>query len=406
MLKRIAIEDARLGMHVHRLEGDWVSHPFWRSQFTLESAADLEKLQASGMRVVWIDLAKGVDVAEPASTHTPTPAPAPALAEPPAVAAAQAPAPRTPAGWHEEQARAVRPTAQRLLDEARLGRLVERGEADQLIGQVMASVDRHPGVLVTLVRLKQADAYTYMHSVAVSALMVALGRQLGLTDASCAEAGLAGLLHDIGKARIAPEILNKPGPLTTEEWVEVRDHPRRGHALLSSRGDTPASVLDACLHHHERADGQGYPDGVAGEDIALLTRMTSVCDVYDAISSDRPYKRAWSPAESIARMVAWKSHFDQDVLKAFVRCLGIYPVGSLVRLASQRLAVVVEHHPGHPAAPIVRAFFSLGSGHGIPPVRIDLRRGRDRIVSHEDPGPWDRDRLQALWLDDRSPVSA
>ena len=222
-----------------------------------------------------------------------------------------------------------------------------------------------------------------MHSVAVCALMVALARQLGLDEATTRVAGLAGLMHDVGKALMPPEILNKPGRLTGAEWDEVRRHPENGHALLGRTGTNAPGVMDVVLHHHERFDGGGYPHRLEGEAISLLARMGTICDVYDAVTSNRPYKKGWDPAESIARMASWQGQFDPRLFDAFVHSLGIYPIGSVVRLRSGRLAVVVEQSPSALLAPVVSVFFSTRAQLPVEPERIDLSRPgcRDRIVA-------------------------
>ena len=161
-------------------------------------------------------------------------------------------------------------------------------------------MQRNAGALLGLVRLKSHDDYTFMHSVAVCTLMVVLSRRMGLTEAQVCEAGLAGLLHDVGKARIPLAVLNKPGALSADEYRLVQGHPRLGHDMLAEAGVPTAAVLDVCLHHHERPDGQGYPEGLCGADFSLQARMGAVCDVYDAITSNRPYKSGWGPADSIA----------------------------------------------------------------------------------------------------------
>jgi len=288
-----------------------------------------------------------------------------------------------------------------MFGEARLGRSIDAEACLPLVQDIADSVMRHPGTIVSLARLKTRDDYTYMHSVAVCALMVALGQRLGLDEDACRSAGLAGLLHDIGKAQVPLEVLNKPGKLSEAEFATMREHPQRGHALLSQGGGVSAEVLDVALHHHERMDGTGYPHRLPAEAITPLARMGAVCDVYDAITSNRPYKAGWDPATSIARMAGWKGHFDEAVFAAFVQSLGIYPTGSLVRLASQRVAVVAAQNPHALTSPVVMVFYSLRSAMPIAPQRVDLSRPgtQDRITGREDAAPGHYGRIDELWLE-------
>jgi HD-GYP domain-containing protein (c-di-GMP phosphodiesterase class II) len=403
MLKKIPIERLALGMHLHGFDAAWIDHPFWRSRFVLVDPADLAAVRASSVRECWIDTAKGADVA-------PDAAPAVAAAEPaPPPPAAAAPAAATASASFDDELRRAAELCQRskaavasMFAEARLGRAVDAEHCLPLVNDIASSVYRNPGALVSLARLKTADDYSYMHSVAVCALMVALGRTLGLDEAQCREAGLAGLLHDMGKALMPGEILNKPGKLTDAEFAVMRTHPERGHALLVEGRGVGEAVLDVCLHHHERVDGSGYPHRLPGERLTLLARMGAVCDVYDAISSNRPYKAGWDPGESIARMASWKGHFDPPVFQAFVKSLGIYPTGSLVRLQSGRLAVVVEQNAASLPQPKVRVFYSTKSMMPIAPELLDLARSADRIAARESRGDWNVPQLEALWSGDAS----
>lgn len=414
MLKRIPVSHVRLGMHVHKLDGAWLDHPFWRTRFRLGSEAELTMLRSSGVSHCWIDTHLGLDVASP--SHDATVA-ASAADRPLCAAAASAEAvsrtlaatsPPPPASMDEEVRRAARicksgrEAVVGLFAQARMGRALDAESCLPLVAEIADSITRQPAALIGLARLKTADDYTYMHSVAVCALMVALGRQLGMDDAACREAGLAGLMHDLGKALVPLTILNKPGRLTDAEFEQVRRHTLHGHRLLlDSRGASEA-VLDVCLHHHERPGGGGYPDALSGHQVSRLARMGAVCDVYDAITSNRPYKSGWDPAESLARMASWSGQFAPDVFQAFVRSLGIYPTGSLVRLASGRLAVVLEQNPQALVSPVVRVFYSTRSEMPVPLRRIDLSAAscNDRIVGREDPQRWGFRHLDELLFDD------
>jgi HD-GYP domain-containing protein (c-di-GMP phosphodiesterase class II) len=403
MLKKIAVSDLRLGMHLHKLEAAWIDHPFWRSRFTLADPADIVALRASKVRECWIDVTRGDDVAtSPSAEPLGASVASVAIDDTPVDAALAPPAPTLRSDLAEAAAlcRRSKEAVASMFNEARLGAAIDAEHCRPLVAEISESVYRNPGALVSLARLKTADEYSYMHSVAVCALMVSLGRALGLSEAQCREAGLAGLLHDMGKALIPIEILNKPGKLTNEEFAVMRTHPERGHALLvEGRGATTA-VLDVCLHHHEKLDGNGYPHKLSGEALTLIARMGAVTDVYDAITSNRPYKAGWDPAESIARMASWQGHFDPTVFSAFVRSLGIYPIGSLVRLASGKLAVVIEQNAQALTTPVVRVFYSTSSQLPITPQRLDLARSTDRIVARESRKGWEDARLEGLWKDE------
>jgi putative nucleotidyltransferase with HDIG domain len=402
MLKRIAVADLRVGMYIQEFCGTWMDHPFWRSKFLLQSQKDLQRIQASSIRELWIDSSMGLDVEVGIPCESAEQVEAEVDERLSAVVAAPIVA---RCSLDEEIARASKLCARSkaavvsMFSDARMGRALEFEEAEELVGEISDSLLRHPNALISLARLKNADEYTYMHSVAVCALMIALARQLGLDEALVRDAGLAGMLHDIGKMAIPAALLSKPGKLTDDEFVTMRKHPLAGGEILLAGKQTNALVLDVCLHHHEKIDGSGYPYRLAGEQISLFARMGAICDVYDAISSDRPYKKGWGPAESIHKMAEWKGHFDERVFQAFVKVIGIYPTGSLVRLASGRIAVVLEQSPASLLTPRVKVFFSAKAKMPIPQEEIDLAdlAGRDKIVARESASDWGVRNLDELW---------
>ncbi len=401
MLKKIPTQQVRLGMYIQSLEGSWLSHPFWKTKFFLQDPVDLQLLQSSGVAMVWIDCHKGEDV----EADRPAAAVLPAVPAPPPTALAPAPVASARLSLGDEVERASqlvnrsRQAVMSLFGEARMGRAVDTEQCLPIVEEVADSVARNPSALISLARLKTKDNYTYMHSVAVCALMVSLARRLGMDEAQSREAGLAGLLHDIGKMAMPQEVLNKPGQLSDSEFNVIRTHPERGLEMLKQGSAVPEAALEVCLHHHEKIDGSGYPHKLQGEQISLLARMGAVCDVYDAITSTRPYKAAWDPAGSIQRMAGWKGHFDPLIFKAFVSSVGIYPVGSLVRLESGRLAVVSDLNPQNLAAPVVRVFYSTRSKMPIPVQTLDLSAsgGKDRVLGRESPQDWGFPHLEDIW---------
>ena len=417
MLKRIQIQHLTLGMYLHEFCGSWMEHPFWRTKFVLKDPKDLARIQATAIHECWIDTSKGLDVASGTSSVSREEVDAKIETDfsrlenlPPVQVSLPVPPPpvrhRTPTDMQGELKMAAaicvksKKAVVSMFSEARMGRAVDSVGAQNLVEEISDSVTRNPGALISLARLKTADDYTYMHSVAVCALMVALAKQIKLSDAHVRAAGLAGLLHDLGKAMIPMSVLNKPGKLTDAEFDIVKSHPVRGWEMLKEANAVEASVLDACLHHHEKVDGTGYPDKLKGDQISVIAKMTAICDVYDAITSDRPYKRGWDPSESIRRMAEWTSdHFDARLFQAFVKSIGIYPVGSLVRLNSGRIGVVTEQGKQSLTAPVVRVFFSTKSDLRIPPEDLDLGAPgvNDKIVAREDPDKWRFPDLNELW---------
>ncbi len=392
-------------MYIDEFCGSWMDHPFWRARFVVKTDAELAQIHNSDVREVWIDSSKGLDSASGATSADRR------TTESQVEDSLQSAARNAPvrdqrrADLHGEFARASkifrasRGVVANLFGEARLGKVSSIDAAQNVVGEISESVSRNPSALIGLARLKTADDYTFMHSMAASALMVALARALGMDEAAVHEAGVAGLLHDVGKSQIPQAVLNKPDTLDDEEWQLMRSHPERGHAMLLDTPGISVGTLDAVLHHHEKMDGSGYPHRLPGDQLTQLARMAAICDVYDAVTSVRVYKAGWEPTVAVRKMAEWTGHFDESIFQCFVRTVGIYPLGSMVRLKSQRLAVVVDHDPTHLLQPIVKVFFSLKSKMHIQPFIVNLgKTPNDRIVSCEDPAAYGFKHIPELWL--------
>ena len=404
MLKRIGVHQLTVGMHLKEFCGSWMEHPFWRTGFVITDPKDIDTILASSIKEVWIDCSKGLDV----------PVGEPAISESESEAQVEAELTRALSEAREvkrsstttELARAVKICAKSkqavasMFNEARMGKTVDTVGAQRLVEEIAGSVTRNPGALISLARLKTADDYTYMHSVAVCALMIALSKQLNLDEAQTRSAGIAGLLHDLGKAAMPMDVLNKPGKLTDEEFAIIKGHPEEGYKMLLAGIGVDPVALDVVLHHHEKTDGSGYPKHLKDAEISQFAKMGAVCDVYDAITSNRPYKAGWDPAESLRKMAEWtKGHFDPVIFQAFVKSLGIYPIGSLVMLSSGRLGIVVEQAEKSLLTPRVKVFFSTKSNARIKPEVVDLSRTGcpEKISGREDPAKWNFPDLNELW---------
>ncbi|EPJ75563.1 MULTISPECIES: HD-GYP domain-containing protein [Pseudomonas] len=395
MLKKILVTDLELGMHIHEFCRTPGSEVPWVNQIEvpLDDIEALHRIQQSTVREVWIDTHLG----KSASGQCP-PRPAAPLDD------------TSPASLEKELARArlicgrAKLAVMTIFTEAKMGRAMNVADVDVLVEEISNSILRHPHALISLSRLKTSDEYTYMHSVAVCALMVALARRMGLTDEQVRDAGVAGLMHDVGKMMIDPEILNKPDRLTPEEFAVMKHHPEAGLKILEDNQQVNAMVLDVCVHHHEKIDGSGYPHGLAGDEISVYARMGAICDVYDAVTSERPYKKAWGAAQSIREMATWKGHFDEKVFQVFVKTLGIYPVGALVRLASGRLGIVVEQNEKSLLLPKVKVFMSTHTKRPIEHRLVNLANPQDHdtILKVECPEDWGITDIEALWCGTKS----
>ena len=403
-LKKIDSMQVTEGMFIQELCSSWLNNPFWKKSFLVDDHTIIDKLLQSGVLEVWIDTAKGLDVEiDDDADETAIAVLHSAEAVPPKVAVSH-----SAVSMDDELSRAAdivdrsRTAVLSMFTEARMGKAVDADSALPLVEEIASSVLRNPGALIGLARLKTTDDYTYMHSVAVCALMISLAMQLALDEAQVRDAGLAGLLHDIGKMSVPMAILNKPDKLTDTEFSTIKQHPEAGYQILCRSDQANAMALDVCRHHHEKIDGTGYPQGLSGDQISLYARMGAICDVYDAITSNRPYKRGWCPSESIHKMAGWcGSHFDERIFQAFVRSIGIYPVGTLVRLTSGRLGVVIEQQIGKSLlSPKVRVFYLIASRRTINPELIDLAdpKVQDKIAAHENANTYGLTNIDQYWL--------
>jgi len=405
MIKKTGVADLRIGMYVHDICADWLSHPFLRSRFALTKESQIQAISESGIHEVYIDTERGLDAP---NAPTRDEVDATVREEMLCLAADGLPAqPQLTVGEELDRARAVRSQAtnwiRQTMHEVRLGKAVKIDEARAVVENITRSVLRNSGALVALMQVKDRDESSFLHSVSACTLMVAFCRSLDFDVQAIREVGLGGLLHDTGKALVPPEVLSKQGRLTAAEFATIKKHPRDGYEILLRTPEIREIPLDITLHHHERIDGNGYPDNLSGENTSRIAKIAAIVDVYDAVTVERTYHRAMTPTDALRNLFEWsKFHLDAGLVKAFVRCIGIYPVGTLVLLESGRLGVVSEHNDKKTLlAPKVKVFYDTHKRHYIAPVVVDLNRpmgsgGADAIVRHESASKWGVDPMRFL----------
>ncbi|WDA40189.1 HD-GYP domain-containing protein [Erythrobacter sp. BLCC-B19] len=390
MLKHIAVSDLELGMFVHKFEGGWFDHPFWKAKFLVEDADKLATIKASRLRGVVIDTSKGRDVAaaRPSAASVPAREPASAngaqrrirsikqrtaeqlkVAEPTSMA--------QEIGTAAAIAHQARDKLGKTFIAARLGKALDVRKVEPVVSDILASVRRNPQAFSGLMRCKLKNEAIFRHALSVSALMVALADRMKLPAADIHNCGLAGLLLDIG-VNYLPGAGEPPmGDFRHADERIWQQHVMLGYRALQNDSDLPQLVLDACLMHHERMDGRGYPQRCAGDQIPVVARMAAICDSFEFLLAGSDTAPGLDPASAVEALRAQSGAFDEDILRLFVEVVGLYPVGAFVVLRSQKLAMVIDEDRRDPLRPVVQAFFSLAAGERILPHRIALAESND-----------------------------
>ncbi len=311
MRKRIRLGQVRIGMFVEELEVSSSQSSVAGRRFLISSQADVARLMGIHVLSLVIDTEKGRDLDADDSS-------------PNVFDRSSFEAELASKFTVEQISRArntideTRPNISNLHAQARVQQTFHLDVANETVEKVMADAMTNANALISMAKLKDKDEATFLHSLSVSALMVTFGRNLKMDEETIRFLGLGGLVHDLGKTALSVDLLRKPGQLTAEEFALIRTHPQHGYEMAAQITDMPKAILDICLYHHEKFDGSGYPKQLAGRSIPLVARIAAICDVYDALTTVRPYKRSMSQAEAIDMMLRSQGHFDPELLKIFV----------------------------------------------------------------------------------------
>lgn len=373
-IKRIAVEHLAIGMYVTKGTGGLEDGKMLAQGFIYRQET-IDKIRAKGINNILIDTQRGDD-----SPH------ALPLTNPPAASK------RKSLNKERENADKVYSEAtelvSNLLNDVKLGKAIDVTPVEGLADEINNSVLNNPNALLCLSQIREKDKYLLEHSVNVGILMGIFSRHLGYKPNEVHQLVTGALLHDIGKVRVPNEILHKPGKLTEEEWEEMRRHVNYGVDVLKKSKGISKIALSICAQHHERLDGGGYPLGLANEKISAYGRLASIVDIYDAVTAKRVYHDGMPPADAMRLLLKLSlDQLDSKLVYQFIRCMSVYPVGSLVELTNGRLGVVREVNQEDSTRPRVKIIFNARHNHHESPKEIDLSKADPdlKIVSAVSP---------------------
>lgn len=364
-LTQIDVKELQIGMYVSKLDRPWLETSFLFQGFELKTETDVKEVQKQ-CDFVYIDIEKQTKIIG----HERRSLSWVKTREPP----------KRTSNFKEEfsYAKSVfRETSglvKGFMENVALGRAINVEIAKKAVAECVDSIIKSPDALMWLTQLKERDEYTSQHSMNVCILSIALARQIDLPIEEIEKIGLCGMMHDVGKMKIPLEILNKPGRFEPEELAIMQTHTTLGWKLLMSHSGMPGSAIDTAYNHHERLDGKGYPRGLKANHIPLYTRIVTIADMYDAITSDRVYQNGKTHLEAIKILTqASEDQLDSGLVVKFIESLGIYPPGNIVEMSNGEIAVVIEVNPVKKLKPKITMLLNE-SKERVNPRLVDLAK--------------------------------
>ena len=243
---------------------------------------------------------------------------------------------------------------------------------DEMANDIVSSVFRNTSAMTILTRIKDKHSYNWRHMINCAIFTAVFAKYLGYKEEAVQQLAMGALLHDLGQAKLPQGIISRPSKLTSSEMDIIKRHVAQGLGLVKGeKGITPL-ILDMIVNHHERLDGSGYPRGITAEKLSRPARIMAIVDVYDALTADRPHQEGDEPINALRYLLANKELFDAELVQHFIKCLGVHPVGTIVKLTNERLALVLEGNKSNPIKPKVKLFYNAKHGHHVTPKDLDL----------------------------------
>ncbi|MFH1214913.1 MAG: HD-GYP domain-containing protein [Pseudomonadota bacterium] len=390
MIKKVKIEDLKPGFFVHDFNCGFNSSYLLANQTLIKDIRIIDHLRSFGIKEVYIDTNKGADVSDPISeigVKQGTDKGLRQLAQEEPISIRNIPLKEELLVAQNIKKQAVI-VIRNAINSVSAGKPLETEEASQLITKMEKSVTRNRDALVLLTRIRKKDEYTLMHSISVGAYVLNFCNFYKVPHQQTLSLAIGALFHDIGKTRIPLNILNKPGKLDDGESKEMQRHTFYSAEILKTAKNLPEEAYDMGLHHHERHDGSGYPHGLKGNEIKAGSQLAAIADVFDAITSDRCYRNGMGRVEGLRKLYEWSEHhFNKDLTHKFIRSIGVYPIGSCVRLDSGRVGMVVGSTENL-MQPVVRIFHDEKMKGSFPMQDFDLSLTDDHVAGYEDSEKW------------------
>jgi HD-GYP domain-containing protein (c-di-GMP phosphodiesterase class II) len=330
--KKVSVMHLKTGMYISNLDRPWKETPFLFQGFYVNGSAEMDELKKH-CNFVFIDVERGIDADEYLSDDD---------AEEKEIQSAKVEKELPQAKLIYTK---IRDELMKIMEDAKAGKQLKITPLEKDVFTLVEGYLRNTDAYLLLTKLKTRDDYTYTHSLSASVFAVMLGKELGLKREDLQELAIATMFFDIGKVKLPREILLKAEPLNTDESALIKEHVLHSVKLLESAEGVKRSVIDVALNHHERYDGNGYPSGKKNDDIPLFARIAGIVDTYDAMTSERVYSKLYTHEQTIKQLYQRRNiDFQDDLLEQFIRCLGIYPTGSLIELSTGEVGVVLQQN--------------------------------------------------------------